>query len=42
MYYEEKEIDGVKYYRTSPDGEWKRLRCTCSDFDGFVDCPVHI
>ena len=24
MYYEEKQIDGVWYYRTRPDGEWVR------------------
>ena len=24
MYYEERMIDGVWVYRTTPDGEWKR------------------
>lgn len=28
-------------YEATPDGG-NRQRCTCADFDGFVDCPVHI
>ncbi len=26
MFYEEKTIDGITYYRTTPNGEWKELQ----------------
>lgn len=41
----DEEFDKAEDRRKERKAELERQRqakCTCSDFDGFIDCPVHI
>jgi hypothetical protein len=36
MYYEEKQVNGITHYRTSPDGEWYvRVSLTLAEYEAM-------